>query len=182
MPPSQVVRVDSSAAVTVSIRNGPTHSSDIRRLRKAGATPSSSSSDNGSHGASVDVAALERALAAKWPGIAPTARRNPHAQPGTPLHTRFVNALAQHAGRKVVDVLLHGTAEGNIESIKQESLRGSTCWFTHSLPTAEEYARSRGGAKRILAFAVLRDAHDTGPVYTTNDPAHHLPLFEMDRC
>jgi hypothetical protein len=183
-PPSQVVRVDSPSAVTIRILpSGPTYSSDIKRLRKVrpddGQVSSGAAAAPSTH--ALDVAALERALAAKFSAMASSARPNPHAAPGTPLHSRFAAAAAAAAGEKVVDIMLHGSPDENIESIKQTSLRGragcGTCWFTDDPSTATSYAR---GARRMIAFAVLRNKGHTAPIYTTQDPAHHLPLFEMN--
>ncbi len=106
----------------------------------------------------IDVAALHRTLAAKFPQLALTARLNPHAAVGTPQHARFAAAAKARAEDMVIDVMLHGTPEKNIDSILQTSLRGrarcGTCWFTDHLPTAAIYAC---GARRVIVFAVLRD-------------------------
>jgi hypothetical protein len=180
--PPQVVRVDSPAAVTIRILpHGPTYSSDVKRLRKVSADDGAITQTDGgaTTTAAVDVAALERSLARKFPTLAHRARPNPHAAPGTPLHSRFAAAAA--APNKIVDIMVHGTPEANVDSILQSSLRGrpgcGTCWFTDDLNTAAQYAR---GAKRMIAFAVLRDKGHSYPIYTTSDAAHHLPLFEMD--
>ena len=198
----QVVRVDSADAVTIRILpNGATYSSDVKRLRKAvptsappfiSASPrivgtsahrrASSAPPFISASSALDVAALERALAAKFSHVSRSVRLNPHAQPGTPLHQRFVDAAAAAADSKVVDVMLHGTPEANIDSILQTSLRGracGTCWFTDDHNTASSYADS---ASRMIAFAVLRNKNDTNNIITTQHPAHHLPLFELQRA
>jgi hypothetical protein len=128
----------------------------------------------------IDVAALQRTLADKFPHLAPMARLNPHAAVGTPQRTRFAAAARARAEDMVIDVMVHGTPDANIDSILQTSLRGracGTCWFTDNLPTASYYTC---GARRIIAFAVLRDKSDRNHICTTKDPAHHLPLFEMD--
>ncbi len=184
----QVVCVNSPSAVTIRILpSGPTYSSDVKRLRKVSADDGVVTKTDDPTTATtnvLDIAALERSLAAKFPKLASSARHNPHAAPGTPLHSRFAAAAA--APNKVVDIMLHGTAEANVDSILQSSLRGragcGTCWFTDDLNTAAEYAKSRGGAKRMIAFAVLRDKGHAGNIYTTTDAAHHLPLFEMDHA
>jgi hypothetical protein len=186
--PPQVVCVNSPGAVTIRILpNGPTYSSDVKRLRKVSADDGAVTKTDPTTTATtnvLDIAALERSLAAKFPQLATSARHNPHAAPGTPLHSRFAAAAA--APNKTIDIMLHGTAETNVDSILQTSLRGrpgcGTCWFTDDLNTAAEYAKSRGGAKRMIAFAVLRDKGHAGSIYTTNDAAHHLPLFEMDHA
>lgn len=184
-----MVKADSSDAVTIRIvPSGVTYSSDIKRLRKVrpedGEVKKSDvdAGDKGLITTALDVAALERALSAKFSNIASGARHNPHAAPGTQLHSRFVKAAAEAAPHKVVDVMVHGTAEDNIDSIMQTSLRGragcGTCWFTDDIQVASGHGYAMG-AQRIIGFAVLRDKGHTHPIYTTKDPAHHLPLFEM---
>ncbi len=179
-----MVSAGSADAVTIRILpNGPTYSSDAKRLRKvrpADGSVQKSEAAAAAAAAALDVEALRLALAKKVPALAHTARANPHAAPGMPLHTRFMEAAAAEEG-KVIDVMLHGTSDSNVDSILQESLRGrecGTCWFTDDLGTASQYA---GGAKRMIAFAVLRDKGHTHPIYTTKQKAHHLPLFEMQR-
>lgn len=149
--------MDSSDAVTIRILpSGPTYSSDVLRLRKVKPTDGEVKSTNGS-AATIDVAVLQQKLASKFPQLATSAVPNPHAAPGTPLHSRFASAAAA-APDKVVDVLVHGTKDSNIDSILRSSLRGragcGTVWFTDDIHTANGYA---GGAKRMIAFAVLRD-------------------------
>jgi hypothetical protein len=169
-----VVRLDSADFVTIRILpSGPTYSSDVKRLRKAVPTTSSTAVADAAPLASVvDVAALERAFAAKFAAVARSVRRNPHAQPGTPLHERFAAAAAAAADAKTNDIMLHGTDEQNIDSILQESLRGraycGTCWFTDDHDTASGYAHN---ARRMIAFAVLRDKGDTSKIITTRDKA-----------
>ena len=130
-----------------------------------------------------------------------------HASPGSNLHARFVAAAAANTPNKVVDVLLHGTPETNVDSILSNGcgvLCGSCCqqltgnenrvrlplrlhggstntsWFTSDLSTAMQYARQGAEPKRLVAFAVLRDkATVVQPITTINDPAHHLPMFEV---
>jgi hypothetical protein len=179
-----VVSAGSADAVIIRILpNGPTYSSDAKRLRKVRSGDGDvqkSEAGAAAAAAALDMEALRLTLAKKVPALARTARPNPHAAPGTPLHTRFMEAAAAAEG-KVVDAMLHGTHDSNVDSILQESLRGracGTCWFTDDLDTASGYA---GGAKRMIAFAVLRDKGHTHPIYTTKQPAHHLPLFEMER-
>jgi hypothetical protein len=203
-----VVRVYSSTAVTIRIKpNGPTYSSDVIRLRKvqkfdimpvprmyqeslyeqamAAACfyiDSAGRWQLGQHASGVvDMTQLQRTLAKKFPSMASTARPNPHAAPGTPLHARFAAAAVAAGSSKVVDIMLHGTPETNIDSILQTSLRSQhayhLCWFTDTISKAVYYAR---GAKRIIAFAVLRDKNDAEPICTTQDPAHHLPLMLME--
>ncbi len=167
--------MDSPAEVTIRILpHGPTYSSDVKRLRKV--RPESSGSAPPTH--ALDVPALQQKLAAKFSSALPIsdARLNPHAAPGTPLHTRFAAAAVASRGAKEVDIMLHGSPEHNVDSILQSSLRGRTCWFTDDVGTAADYAY---GAQRIIAFAVLRDKGHADDVYTTQDPAHHLPLFEL---
>jgi hypothetical protein len=177
---SQVVRVNSPSDVTIRILpNGPTYSSDVKRLRKVvqPAAPAAAALP------AVDVAALQKKMATKFPVLARTARPNPHAAPGTPLHSRFAAAAAKAADKKI-DIMVHGTPKANVDSILQTSLRGrpgcGTSWFTDSLRTAAQYANNRGGAQRMIAFAVLRDKNHAHDIFTTTDAAHHLPLFEAD--
>ena len=178
-----MVSAGSSDAVTIRILpSGPTYSSDIKRLRKVrpqdGEVIQNGNVPFVTH--ALDVAALELVLATKFDKMAASARANPHAAPGTPLHSRFAAAAAAAAPHKVVDVMVHGTHESNVDSILQSSLRGressGTCWFTDDINTASQYAR---GAQRLIAFAVLRDKNHTQHIYPPSDPAHHLPLFEM---
>ena len=196
--------MDSPEAVTIRILpSGPVYSSDIKRLRKlhavdkladklaeklaliTAAAPSELAETTGipapasppTH--ALSVAALECALAAKFAKFGSKARRNPHALPGTPLHARFAAAVAA-APHKKLDIMLHGSPEQNVDSILQSSLRGRAacgrCWFTDDISTASTYAR---GARRLVAFAVLREKSDTASICTTSDAAHHLPLFEV---
>ena len=140
----QVVRVDSPDRVTIRILpDGPTYKSDVKRLRKP----------------ALDVTELKNKFTSKFADFAKDAGRlNPHAAPGTPLHTRFALAAAESKDTKVVDIMLHGTRDENVDSILKASLRGrpgcGTSWFTDMYDTAMKYV---GEERGLIAFAVLRD-------------------------
>ncbi len=118
---AQVVRVHSPSTVTIRILpDGPTYASDIKRLRKLSAADVDA----------INAALMQQTLAAKFPELARSARPNPHAAPGTALYSRFAAAAAAEAPNKVVDIMVHGTSEQNVDSILKSSLRGRRCMLT----------------------------------------------------
>lgn len=127
----------------------------------------------------LDVDALEAATKAAFPTLAARGlTRNPHAAPGSAVYDRFVAAL-RATTRKRLEMLVHGTAEHNIDAIAQQGLRigpSGGLFLTSSIATASGYTR---GAGRLLACAVLRDASDRGSVAVLQDVAHVLPLFVL---
>jgi hypothetical protein len=121
--------------------------------------------------------ALERLTAAAFPALAARGIvRNPHATPGSAVYDRFV-AAHRLATSKRLDILVHGTAEHNIDAITQQGLKigpSRGLFLTDSVAMASGYTR---GATRLLACAVLRDVNDRGSVAVLQRVDHVLPLF-----
>lgn len=151
-----VIDVDSSTHVTIRLDHGTcaTYSSDIRRLRHAKSHKSASRAAETSTAAdvkkpkavdqeAVDILELKRKLDAKLYAV-PVAQVNvnAHAAPGAPMFAKFAQTARQLSGTHALDVLLHGSAEHNVESILQNSLsvthskHGSKFWMTSDWSTA----------------------------------------------
>lgn len=152
-----VIAVDSSTHVTIRLDHGTcaTYSSDIRRLRHA------KSQKSASRAASVDAVGVKKPKAVDQDAIdilelaarkldaklhaVPVAQINvnAHAAPGAPMFAKFAHTVRQLSGTHALDVLLHGSAEHNVESILQNSLsvthskHGSKFWLTSDWSTAQ---------------------------------------------
>ena len=147
---------DSSTHVIIRLDHGTcaTYSSDIRRLRHAKSQKSASRAAETSTAAdvkkpkhvdqeAVDILELKRKLDAKLYAV-PVAQVNvnAHAAPGAPMFAKFAQTARQLSGTHALDVLLHGSAEHNVESILQNSLsvthskHGSKFWMTSDWSTA----------------------------------------------
>jgi hypothetical protein len=129
------------------------------------------------------LAVAHQHVLAKYPSLRDV-RVNPAVVRGAPLFTRFTSAVAAAGAASRVRLLLHGTAEENIDSILTSGLRGGAGnlrWFTSCLDVASVYARD---AQRIIIFAVLRPTPCSsfpGKAYTIDIDAHHVPLFVARR-
>ena len=107
---------------------------------------------------------------------------NPAAAPNTHLWKRFNMAVASTSRTHVAKFVLHGTPEGNVDSVLAEGLRpnpargNTTRWFTTDVLTSDQYAR---GAQRRVVFAVLvkKQPRAETSVFTIERCEHHLPLW-----
>jgi len=116
---------------------------------------------------------------------------NEHARPGTPLFTRWQKAW-EAATEKGIQLVFHGTPDGNVESILRSGLdpnlrgtrngQGLGPGEYFALQSHSSVAYCRGG-RRVLIFAVL--TCPTGitarspTVLVLHKPEHHLPLFTL---
>jgi len=118
-----IVRSDSATHATITLQEGSraTYSSDLFRLRlikQADATGNTSKSPTVEE---LNVEKLERMFKKSFSGALSDVKPNPHAAPGSALYTRFLQAIAA-APHKELDVYVHGSAEGNVDSILRTSL------------------------------------------------------------
>lgn len=96
----------------------------------------------------LDIKALKRKLAKKAGIPLRCIKKNEHATPGAAMRLKFLKEAKKLQETHMVDVLLHGSPEGNVDSILRTSLserysrHGSAFWLTDSIHRAKVRVRA----------------------------------------